>query len=134
MAKARIYTPRCARALGERAFFDGVRAYVRAHRFAVAEPRALFDRLARGRHQQTVRRLERHWLEQSHGDEDLGEANMGALAGQWFGGGNPMDILGSSGLGGLGNLGGAGAGGGAQVEQALQQLLQGLQQMQGGAP
>lgn len=125
--------PALREAMGDRAFFDGIRAYVRAHRFGVAEPRALFDRLARGRHRQTVRRLERHWLDETHGDEDLGEATMGSIAGMWFEGGDSplegaMQMLEGAGLGGA-----AGAGGDAQTQQALQQLLEQLQQMQGAA-
>ena len=121
--------------LGDRAFFDGIRAHVRAHRFGVAAPRALFDRLSRGGRQQAVRRLERHWLEETHGDEDLGEASAGSLAAMWFeGGGSPIEAA----MGVLQGLtGGAGGGQGsdAQTEDALRQVLEGLQQMQGvGAP
>ncbi len=125
--------PAIREAMGDRAFFEGVRAYVQANRFGVAEPRALFDRLARGRHRQSVRRLERHWLEETHGDADLGDADMGSIAGMWFeGAGSPiegaMQMLQGAGLGGAGSPAGD-----ARTQDALDQLLQQLQQMQGAA-
>jgi hypothetical protein len=128
--------PALREAMGDRAFFEGIRGYVRDHRFGVAEPRALFDRLARGRHRREVRRLERHWLDEAHGDEDLGEADMSSLAGMWFeGAGSPiegaMQMLQGAGLGGA--AGGGAGGGDAQTQQAMQQLLEQLQRMQGAA-
>jgi len=109
--------PALREAVGERAFFAGIRDYVRTHRFGEAAPRALVDRLARGRHARAVRRLERHWLEESHGDEDLGQADFGSLAGAWLG----------DGAGGLGALlgGGAGGAGGGDIMQLLGPLLGG---------
>jgi len=126
--------PALREAMGDRAFFEGLRGYVRAHRFSVAEPRALFDRLARGRHQQTVQRLERRWLVETHGDEDLGQATMGSIAGMWFeGAGSPIEGAMEMLEGGGGAA--AGSAGVPQTQQALQQLVEQLQRLQGaGAP
>lgn len=89
--------------LGDETFFRHVRAYVDAHRFGDAPPRALFDRFATGRHTQDVRAIERRWLDESHGDEDLGPPDLAAMMGDWMPDGS------------LDNLGGV-----------MQQMLQGL--------
>lgn len=67
--------------LGDRAFFGALRDHVRAHRFRLAPPRALFERMARGRHAAAVRRLVRRWLEETRGDEDLGQPDLGRMLG-----------------------------------------------------
>lgn len=69
------------RAVGERHFFAALRDYVAEHRFRLAPPRALFDRMARGRHAPAVRAIERRWLDETHGDEDLGSPDLGRLIG-----------------------------------------------------
>lgn len=97
--------------LGDEAFFRGVQAYVAEHRFREAAPRALFDRLATGASAPEVRGLERRWLEEAHGDEDLGAPDPTALLADWM----PT--------GGLGNLGGM-----------LEQLLGGALGGAGAAP
>ncbi|HEY8427432.1 MAG TPA: M1 family aminopeptidase [Sandaracinaceae bacterium] len=73
--------PALRRLLGDRAFFGAIQDYVRAHRFRMAPPRALFDRMARGRHAAEVRALERRWLEEAHGDADLGPPDLGRMLG-----------------------------------------------------
>ncbi|HJK99828.1 MAG TPA: M1 family aminopeptidase [Polyangiaceae bacterium LLY-WYZ-15_(1-7)] len=93
--------------VGDRRFFAGMNDYVEQHRFRTAPSRALFDRLARGDQRAAVRRLERRWLEETHGDEDLGRPDMSALMGQWMG----ADAV--QGLGGM-------------LEQLMQGLGQGL--------
>ena len=67
--------------LGDRAFFAALSDYVREHRFRMAPPRALFDRMARGRHRAAVRAIERRWLDETHGDADLGQPDPGRLLG-----------------------------------------------------
>ncbi len=107
--------------IGDRQFFAGVQRYVGRNRFAVAPPRALFDELARGRHRARVRRLERRWLDETHGDEDLGQADMGQMTADWLGGGQTVGNLQNllqqmtQGLGGgaIPGLGGPVPGGGA---------------------
>jgi len=69
------------RLLGDRPFFAAIRGYADQHRFAMAPPRALFDRMARGRRAPRVRALVRRWLDEAHGDEDLGSARPGRTPG-----------------------------------------------------
>ncbi len=133
------------RLLGDAAFFRAIRAHVRAHRFSDAPPRSLLARMARGPRAARVRALERRWLDETHGDEDLGPPD----AGRMLGGSSAdpqvqaltrelMRSLGSSGGadGSSGDaatlrrlleaLGGAGSAGG------LEGLLQGLQGLPSG--
>lgn len=132
-------------AVGDRQFFRAMHRYVNQHRFAVAPPRALFDELARGRHRQRVRRIERRWLEEAHGDEDLGQADMATMVGDWMGAGslgNLQNLVNqmqrSMGQGGIPGLGGplpggnGGAGnvpGGADPNQALEDAVRMLRNL-----
>lgn len=70
------------RELGDEALFTGLRAYVERHRFGMAPGRGPIDTLATGRHAPRVRALARRWLDERHGDEDLG-------------GGDPGDVIGA---------------------------------------
>ena len=112
-------------ALGGDLFFRQMRGYVNDHRFRVAAPRALFDRMATGRHARRVRQIERHWLEETHGDADLGEADMNQMLQGWMGE--------ASGLGGMlqqlqGVTGqGQPAGVPADATRALQDLMRQLE-------
>lgn len=110
-------------ALGDRRFFAGLRRYVAGHRFRVAPPRAVIDALARGPRAARVRALARRWLDETHGDEDLGQADLGRMLGLGDAANDPQ-LQGM--LRQLGPLLGGG-GGGSQG-----QLLQGLMQMLGG--
>lgn len=76
--------------LGDRAFFAAIREYVRDHRFRIAPPRALFDRMAAGAHAADVRALERRWLDEAHGDADLGQPDLGRVLG---GGGSSDEAM-----------------------------------------
>ena len=62
--------------LGDEAFFDGLRAYVARWRFGVAPTRGPIDALATGPHARRVRAIARRWLDETHGDEDLGGGDM----------------------------------------------------------
>jgi hypothetical protein len=104
--------------LGDRRFFAALRGYVADHRFRLAPPRALFDRMARGLHAARVRALERRWLEETHGDEDLGEPDLGRM----LGGGATADDPTVRAL--LRMLGGADGSGDADA--LLRNLLRGL--------
>ncbi|RZO64797.1 MAG: hypothetical protein EVA89_03575 [Sandaracinaceae bacterium] len=79
--KGPLVYPAMRRQVGNRAFFRAIREYADAHRFRIAPPRALFDRFARGRHASAARALERRWLDESHGDADLGEPSLPGLGG-----------------------------------------------------
>lgn len=106
---------RSYRAMGARRFFRGVRGYVQDHRFGIAPSRALFDRLARVGPRARVRRIERRWLEEMHGDEDLGTPDPSAALGDWFG---------APGAGPTQNVRrGQGGGGQAGPERILREVL-----------
>jgi hypothetical protein len=65
---------------GDAAFFAALRNYARRYRFQQAPPMAFIDGLAKGSQDATkLRALARRWLEQSHGDADLGGATMESM-------------------------------------------------------
>ncbi len=73
------------KALGDAVFFERMRAYVARHRFKHAPPRGLVDELAKGEHADPVKALAKRWLEQAHGDEDLGKPDMRSLLAGFLG-------------------------------------------------
>ncbi len=121
--------------IGDTAFFAGLASYVAAHRFREAVPDDVVSALASATPSQgrEVRRLARRWLEERHGDEDLGRGDPRALARSMM----PPELAGvfddpemgpllEQMLGGvLGSAGGAGgAGSGAPFD--LGALLRGI--------
>ncbi|MBX3273952.1 MAG: hypothetical protein KF729_27050 [Sandaracinaceae bacterium] len=108
------------RVLGDRAFFGALREHVAAYRFRTAPPRALYERMARGPRAARVRTLVTRWLDQTHGDADLGQADLGRL----LGGGAGGDAAALRGL--LDALGGGGN------DAALRGLLDALGGRRGG--
>ncbi len=107
--------------IGDAAFFAALRSYVTRYRFGVAPGRALVDAFAAAAGQAKIRPLESRWLDETHGDEDLGTLDLNAM------------------LGGLmGNQGAAGALGGAAGMGDLEQVMKMLQgasgSLGGGAP
>jgi hypothetical protein len=96
-------------AIGDAAFFAAMKEYVTRYRFQVAPARALVDLLAAG-HESKVRPLERRWLDEAHGDEDLGKLDLTSMLG---------------GLGGSGGLGGLGGAGGLGDMEEVMKMLQG---------
>jgi hypothetical protein len=118
--KAPYFYPAVRRAIGDAAFFSAARAYVAKYRFAVAPARGFVDLLAEAGGDAKVRPIERRWLDEAHGDEDLGSLDLSSLLG------------GLGGLAGAGGLGGTGGLGGADVEQVMR-MLQGAGGLPGGA-
>jgi hypothetical protein len=122
-------------ALGERALFAVLRQYVRDWAFRVAPRGALLATFARAGHAAKVQPLWQRWLEQAHGDEDLGAG--GGLAGLF---GSATGAPDSAGLQQLLSqlLGQAGEGTdqalpGAQLDLgALERQLGGLTTVRGG--
>ncbi len=125
-------------AAGDAAFFRALRRYVDTWRFRVAPSNGFIDALAAETpaNAQRYRALARRWLRETHGDQDLGQLDMGSLIGNMLGGGNnglppeTQQILQQ--LGPLLQGGGNGGDGGG-----LGQILQGLQRQgagQGNAP
>ncbi|MGE0787386.1 MAG: M1 family aminopeptidase [Sandaracinaceae bacterium] len=128
------------RRLGDRRFFSALRSYATDYRFVTAPPRALFDRMARGSHAARVRALVARWLDQAHGDDDLGQPDLGRMLGDesmdpqlraLLGSQLPALLGGADGGGApdleglLRQLGGAGGADGVDPERLLQQLLGG---------
>ncbi len=71
--------------VGEEKFFAATRAYVKKHRFKTAPARGLIDELAVGEHEAKVRELAKRWLDEAHGDEDLGRADLRKLLAGFIG-------------------------------------------------
>jgi hypothetical protein len=105
--------------LGDEKFFEGVRNYVRKYRMRVAPPRALVDELAAVQPTLSARvqSIAVHWLDESHGDEDLGKLSLLDVVGPAMGLDTSSldptvkklveDLLqGDGSSGGLGDLGG----------------------------
>jgi hypothetical protein len=81
--KAPYYYAALRKTLGDEAFFGGLRAYVQKYAFRVAPSSALTDVLAPDN--PAVAALAKHWLLETHGDEDLGQADLGKLLGAMLG-------------------------------------------------
>lgn len=129
--------------LGDEAFFAGLRAYVERYAFRSAPARGPIDTLATGRHAARVRALARHWLDERHGDADLGGGDAGAMLGAML----PPELQGAMqdpamrammeqvlrGLMQGQAQGGAAPGGGGSPEDAAR-MMQQLEQMLGSLP
>lgn len=117
-------------AAGDDAFFRAVRRYVDAWRFRVAPANGFVDALAAETpaNASRYRALARRWLRETHGDQDLGQLDMGSLIGNMLGGNANLPPETREILQHLGPLlqGGGNGGGG------LGQILQGLQRQGGG--
>jgi hypothetical protein len=83
--KAPYFFHALRQSLGDRAFFDRLRAYAERHRFRTARPQDLLDALAMGGRRKEIDELARRWLERAHGDEDMGGGGLLALFGGAFG-------------------------------------------------
>lgn len=94
-------------------FFRALRRYVDTWRFRTAPPSGFVDALVAESPSgaSRYRALARHWLEETHGDDDLGQADLGSLMG--------------------GMLGGQG-GASPELQQAIQQIAPMLQQLNNG--
>jgi len=118
--KAPYFYRAVRQAIGDAAFFSALRAYVTRYRFAEAPGRGLVDILATGA-EGKVRPLERRWLDEVHGDEDLGTLDLahmlGGGAGAPGGIGDMDQVMRALGQAG-GALGGGGGGSGAGAPPA----------------
>ncbi|MBI5515374.1 MAG: M1 family metallopeptidase [Deltaproteobacteria bacterium] len=143
--------PALRAAAGDAVFFRALRRYTDTWRFRTAPPTGFTDALATEHPAgaQQYRALARRWLQEAHGDEDLGQLDLGALLGGQVPGLGPgsgvdpqqlqdmMQLLGpllqglqNPGAGtrpGVGGAPGAAPNGvpGADVDQIVQQILQG---------
>ncbi len=145
--KAPYFYRAIRRAIGDAAFFSAVRAYVARYRFREAPARGLADLLAAAGTDAKVRPLERRWLDETHGDEDLGTLDMNSMLGGLLGGaaGAAGGLPGANAMPDMqqvlqmfqaagANLpgGGAGAGGAAPAPQTVD--LNEIMKMMGGDP
>ncbi len=71
---------------GDAAFFGLLRAYVTKYRFKIAPPHGLIDLAAAGANGPRIRALAAHWLDEEHGDEDLGKVDLAGMMGSMLGG------------------------------------------------
>jgi hypothetical protein len=145
--------PALRAAAGDPMYFRAVQRYTNTWRFRTAPPTGFIDALAAEHPAGAAqyRTLARHWLQESHGDQDLGQLDLGALLGGGLPGLGPgagsgvdpqqlqdmMQLLGPLLQGlqnnnpgarpGVGGAPGGAPGGvpGADVDQLLQQILQG---------
>lgn len=131
-------------AAGDPVFWRAMQRYVTTWRFRTAPATGFLDALvAEDRaHAARYRTLARRWLSEAHGDEDLGQMDLGALVGNMLGGPGgqvspemqgALRMLGPL-LQGLGRQGDGGAPsgpaapGGDVSPQQLQELLNGVMQ------
>lgn len=100
--KAPYFYEAARRQLGDEAFFAAMQRYVRDNAFRVAAPNAIIDALAIGSgalqgraasaQATRVRALARRWLDEAHGDSDLGRVSLGTLAARMMGETDPARI------------------------------------------
>ncbi len=133
--------------LGDAAFFERLRAYVTTYRMRVAPARGIVDVMASGDHAARVRALARRWLDERHGDDDLGPSTMDSVMSQML----PPEIaadpqtramlgqlmqgmMGGEGGGtpDLGSLLGGGGGGDGDGEEISPEMIEAIEQMMGG--
>ncbi len=79
--KAPYFYKAARTALGDTAFFGALRGYVNQYRFREAPARGPADAFARVGGEGKMRPIERRWLEETHGDEDLGKLDLTAMLG-----------------------------------------------------
>lgn len=103
-------------AAGDAAFFRALQRYVATWRFRTAPPTGFVDALVAEAPTQAprLRALAHRWLQETHGDDDMGQADLGSLLGGMLGGGAASPDM-------------------QQALEMLGPMLQGLQGAQGGA-
>jgi hypothetical protein len=116
--KGPYFYPALRRLLGDSAFFALLREYTAKNRFKQAPGRGLADLAAAGPQGAKVRALASHWLDETHGDEDLGKLDMGSMLGGLLGGAGGGDMQGVLEMLGAGGDAGAGKGKGPHKKGA----------------
>ncbi|MET0403113.1 MAG: M1 family aminopeptidase [Cystobacter sp.] len=79
--------------IGDEAFFKGLRAYVDTYRFKWTCGECFTQELARASpgHARELERLRVRWWKETHGDEDLGQPDLGSLLGGGLNGASQVD-------------------------------------------
>jgi hypothetical protein len=124
------------RKIGDDAFFALVREYVDTYRFKLAPGRGLADLAATGPNGVKAKEVAAHWLDEAHGDADLGQLDLNSLVG---------GMLGGAGVGGVdmqsitqllntatGTDGGAGATKGGKKQPDPNEMLERMMKQLGG--
>jgi hypothetical protein len=70
--------------MGDPAFFEAMHAYVAKYRFRMAPPDGFVDVAVVK--EPKIRGLARHWFQEMHGDDDLGQLDLAKVVGQMLGG------------------------------------------------
>lgn len=83
--KAPFFYREARKVMGDAAFFAALRAYADGNRFRTAPARGPVPVLASGTHAKRVQALAKRWLEQTHGDQDLGPIDMKSMIGAMLG-------------------------------------------------
>jgi hypothetical protein len=74
--KGALYYDVLRRAVGDRVFFESLREYYKKYSGRIAGPRSLLEIVDANAPQAGVEALYRHWIEETHGDEDVGGGNL----------------------------------------------------------
>jgi hypothetical protein len=77
--KGALYYDALRRLIGDEAFFAGLRAYYAKYRGAIAGSRSLLTLLTGKLPGSGIDRLYTHWIEEQHGDQDIGAGQLGGL-------------------------------------------------------
>ena len=89
--KAPYFYAKLRQSIGDAAFWSGVRAYVDKYRMQIAPARGVVDVVASKSDARKVKKLAAHWLDEAHGDADLGKADMSQMLGGGAGGAGGLD-------------------------------------------
>lgn len=73
------------REVGDATFFRALQEYVRTYGFRTAPRRGFIDLLAQGTHAVRVRAIAQRWLDEAHGDDDVGRGDARTLAATMMG-------------------------------------------------
>lgn len=98
--------------LGDAAFFERLRDYVTTYRMRVAPARGVIEVMASHDHAARVRSLAHRWLDERHGDDDLGPSTMDSVMSHML----PPEIANDP-----------------EMRAMLGQVMQGMMSGQGGA-
>ncbi len=81
--KAALFFHALRKKIGRKTFFNALRKYVRRFSFAQATPEDFLDTMAKASGKpKLVRKLYKRWIDQRHGDEDIGVADLNQAMGQ----------------------------------------------------
>ncbi len=77
--KGALYYDALRRTVGDRIFFESLKEYYGRYSGRIAGPRSLLDIVEAKAPQSGVEALYRRWIEEAHGDEDVGMGNFAGL-------------------------------------------------------